>query len=339
MKESVFQGRSLLAEKDFTKEELQYLIDFSEHLKDLKKRGIPHHYLEGKNIALLFEKTSTRTRSAFTTAAIDLGAHPEYLGANDIQLGKKESTEDTAKVLGRMFDGIEFRGFSQKMVEELAEFSGVPVWNGLTDEWHPTQMIADFLTIQENFGTVEGITVAYCGDGRNNMANSLLVTGAILGANMRIVAPKELQPEEEIVKMAEGFAEKSGAQLMITDDVDKGVDGADVLYSDVWVSMGEEDKFEERIKLLKPYQINMEMVKKTHNTDRLIFLHCLPAFHDTNTVYGEQMKERFGITEMEVTDEVFRSKYARQFDQAENRMHSIKAIMAATLGNLFIPRV
>ena len=339
MKESVFQGRSLLAEKDFTKEELQYLIDFSEHLKDLKKRGIPHHYLEGKNIALLFEKTSTRTRSAFTTAAIDLGAHPEYLGANDIQLGKKESTEDTAKVLGRMFDGIEFRGFSQKMVEELAEFSGVPVWNGLTDEWHPTQMIADFLTIQENFGTVEGITVAYCGDGRNNMANSLLVTGAILGANMRIVAPKELQPEEEIVKMAEGFAEKSGAQLMITDDVDKGVDGADVLYSDVWVSMGEEDKFEERIKLLKPYQINMEMVEKTHNTDRLIFLHCLPAFHDTNTVYGEQMKERFGINEMEVTDEVFRSKYARQFDQAENRMHSIKAIMAATLGNLFIPRV
>lgn len=339
MKESVFQGRSLLVEKDFTKEELQYLIDFSEHLKDLKKRGIPHHYLEGKNIALLFEKTSTRTRAAFTTAAIDLGAHPEYLGANDIQLGKKESTEDTAKVLGRMFDGIEFRGFSQKMVEELAEFSGVPVWNGLTDEWHPTQMIADFLTIQENFGTVEGITVAYCGDGRNNMANSLLVTGAILGANMRIVAPKELQPEEEIVKMAEEFAAKSGAQLMITDDVDKGVDGADVLYSDVWVSMGEEDKFEERIKLLKPYQINMEMIEKTHNTDRLIFLHCLPAFHDTNTIYGEQMKERFGITEMEVTDEVFRSKYARQFDQAENRMHSIKAIMAATLGNLFIPRV
>ena len=339
MKESVFQGRSLLAEKDFTKEELQYLIDFSEHLKDLKKRGIPHHYLEGKNIALLFEKTSTRTRAAFTTAAIDLGAHPEYLGANDIQLGKKESTEDTAKVLGRMFDGIEFRGFSQKMVEELAEFSGVPVWNGLTDEWHPTQMIADFLTIQENFGTVEGITVAYCGDGRNNMANSLLVTGAILGANMRIVAPKELQPEEEIVKMAEEFAAKSGSQLMITDDVDKGVDGADVLYSDVWVSMGEEDKFEERIKLLKPYQINMEMIEKTHNTDRLIFLHCLPAFHDTNTIYGEQMKERFGITEMEVTDEVFRSKYARQFDQAENRMHSIKAIMAVTAGDLFIPKV
>lgn len=336
---SVFQGRSFLAEKDFTRAELEYLIGLSAHLKDLKKRNIEHHYLAGKNIALLFEKTSTRTRSAFTAAAIDLGAHPEYLGANDIQLGKKESTEDTAKVLGSMFDGIEFRGFSQKMVEELAEFSGVPVWNGLTDEWHPTQMIADFLTIQENFGKVEGITVAYCGDGRNNMANSLLVTGAILGTNMRIVAPKELQPEEEIVKLAEGFAAKSGAKLMITDDVDKGVDGVDVLYSDVWVSMGEEDKFEERIKLLKPYQINMEMVEKTHNTDRLIFLHCLPAFHDTNTVYGEQMKERFGITEMEVTDEVFRSKYARQFEQAENRMHSIKAIMAATLGNLFIPRV
>lgn len=339
MKQSVFQGRSLLAEKDFTKDELQYLIDLSEHLKDLKKRNIPHHYLEGKNIALLFEKTSTRTRAAFTTAAIDLGAHPEYLGANDIQLGKKESTEDTAKVLGRMFDGIEFRGFSQQKVEDLAKYAGVPVWNGLTDEWHPTQMIADFLTIQENFGKVEGITVAYCGDGRNNMANSLLVTAAILGTNMRIVSPKELHPDPEIVKMAEKFAEKSGAKLMITDDVAKGVDGADVLYTDVWVSMGEEDKFEERIKLLQPYQVNMDMVEKTHNTENLIFLHCLPAFHDINTTYGQQMYEKFGVKEMEVTDEVFNSKYARQFDQAENRMHSIKAIMAATLGNLFIPKV
>lgn len=339
MKQSVFQGRSLLAEKDFTKDELQYLIDLSEHLKDLKKRNIPHHYLEGKNIALLFEKTSTRTRAAFTTAAIDLGAHPEYLGANDIQLGKKESTEDTAKVLGRMFDGIEFRGFSQQKVEDLAKYAGVPVWNGLTDEWHPTQMIADFLTIQENFGKVEGITVAYCGDGRNNMANSLLVTAAILGTNMRIVSPKELYPNPEIVKMAEKFAEKSGAKLMITDDVAKGVDGADVLYTDVWVSMGEEDKFEERIKLLQPYQVNMDMVEKTHNTENLIFLHCLPAFHDINTTYGQQMYEKFGVKEMEVTDEVFNSKYARQFDQAENRMHSIKAIMAATLGNLFIPKV
>lgn len=334
---NVFQGRSLLAEKDFTKEELMYLIDFSLHLKDMKKKGIPHHYLEGKNIALLFEKASTRTRSAFTTASIDLGAHPEYLGKDDIQLGKKESVEDTAKVLGSMFDGIEFRGFKQSSVEQLAEYAGVPVWNGLTDEWHPTQMIADFLTIKENFGHVEGITLAYAGDGRNNMANSLLVTGAILGANIRIVTPKELFPEQEIVDMAENFAKESGSKLMITDDVKKGVKDADVLYTDVWVSMGEEDKFEERVNLLKPYQINMDMIKATGKDD-VILLHCLPAFHDTKTEYGQMVKERFGISEMEVTDEVFRSKYARQFDQAENRMHSIKAIMAATLGNLFIPK-
>ncbi|WP_192988209.1 ornithine carbamoyltransferase [Carnobacterium mobile] len=338
MTTSKFQGRSLLAEKDFTKEELMYLIDFSEHLKDLKKRGIPHRYLEGKNIALLFEKSSTRTRSAFTVASIDLGAHPEYLGKDDIQLGKKESVEDTARVLGSMFDGIEFRGFKQSNVEKLAEFSGVPVWNGLTDEWHPTQMIADFLTIKENFGHVEGVTLAYVGDGRNNMANSLLVTGAILGANIRIVSPKALFPDQEIIDMAQEFAEKSGSKLMITDDVQEGVKDADVLYTDVWVSMGEEDKFEERVNLLKPYQINMDMIKATGKED-VILLHCLPAFHDTNTEYGEMVKERFGISEMEVTDEVFRSSHARQFDQAENRMHSIKAIMAATMGNLFIPKV
>ncbi|MGX6962580.1 ornithine carbamoyltransferase [Vagococcus xieshaowenii] len=337
---SVFQGRSLLAEKDFTRSELEYLIDFSIHLKELKKHNIPHRYLEGKNIALLFEKTSTRTRSAFTTASVDLGAHPEYLGANDIQLGKKETTEDTAKVLGSMFDGIEFRGFSQKMVEELSEFSGVPVWNGLTDEWHPTQMIADFMTIKENFGSLENVTLVYVGDGRNNMANSLLVTGAILGVNVRICAPQALFPEQEIVDYAEGFAAESGAELMITDNVEEGVKGANVLYTDVWVSMGEEDKFEERVKMLQPYQLNMEMINKTGNqeTDRLIVLHCLPAFHDTNTQYGKMVEEQFGVKEMEITDEVFRSKYARQFEEAENRMHSIKAIMAATLGNLFIPR-
>lgn len=334
---NIFQGRSLLAEKDFTKEELMYLIDFSLHLKEMKKKGIPHHYLEGKNIALLFEKSSTRTRSAFTTASIDLGAHPEYLGKDDIQLGKKESVEDTAKVLGGMFDGIEFRGFKQSNVEKLAKFSGVPVWNGLTDEWHPTQMIADFLTIKENFGKVEGITLAYAGDGRNNMANSLLVTGAILGANIRIVTPKELFPEQDIIDMAEKFAKESGSKLLITDDVKEGVKDADVLYTDVWVSMGEEDKFEERVNLLKPYQINMDMVKAT-GKENMIVLHCLPAFHDTETDYGQMVKERFGISEMEITDEVFRSKYGRQFDQAENRMHSIKAIMAATLGNLFIPK-
>ncbi|MCF1616491.1 ornithine carbamoyltransferase [Tetragenococcus koreensis] len=337
---SVFQGRSLLAEKDFTRGELEYLIDLSLHLKDLKKRGVPHHYLEGKNIALLFEKNSTRTRSAFTTAAIDLGAHPEFLGANDIQLGKKESVEDTAIVLGSMFDGIEFRGFSQETVEELAEYSGVPVWNGLTDQWHPTQMIADFMTVKETFGRLEDITLVYVGDGRNNMANSLLVTGAILGVNVRICAPKELSPTQEVVDYAEKFAKESGAQLMVTDDVEKGVKDANVLYTDVWVSMGEEDKFEERVNLLKPYQINMDMVKKTGNQDdNLIILHCLPAFHDTKTQYGKMVSEKFGIDEMEITDEAFRSKHARQFEEAENRMHSIKAIMAATLGNLFIPRV
>lgn len=336
--ENVFYGRSLLAEKDFTKEELMYLIDFAAHLKDLKKKNISHRYLEGKNIALLFEKSSTRTRSAFTVASIDLGAHPEYLGKDDIQLGKKESVEDTAKVLGGMFDGIEFRGFKQSNVESLAEHAGVPVWNGLTDEWHPTQMLADFLTIKEHFGTLEGKTLAYAGDGRNNMANSLLVTGAILGVNIRIVSPKELFPEQEIVEMGRKFAEKSGADIVVTDNVEEGVKGADVLYTDVWVSMGEEDKFEERINLLKDYQVNMDMVKKTGNDD-VIFLHCLPAFHDTETDYGQDVKEKFGIEQMEVTDEVFRSDFALQFEQAENRMHSIKAVMAATLGNVFIPKV
>ncbi|GMA07910.1 ornithine carbamoyltransferase, catabolic [Tetragenococcus halophilus subsp. flandriensis] len=337
---SVFQGRSLLAEKDFTRGELEYLIDLSLHLKDLKKRGVPHHYLEGKNIALLFEKNSTRTRSAFTTAAIDLGAHPEFLGANDIQLGKKESVEDTAIVLGSMFDGIEFRGFSQETVEELAEHSGVPVWNGLTDQWHPTQMIADFMTVKEAFGRLKDITLVYVGDGRNNMANSLLVTGAILGVNVRICSPKKLSPTQEVVDYAEKFAKESGAQLMVTDDVTEGVKDANVLYTDVWVSMGEEDKFEERVNLLKPYQVNMDMIQKTGNQDNnLILLHCLPAFHDTKTQYGKMVSDDYGIDEMEITDEAFRSRYARQFEEAENRMHSIKAIMAATLGDLFIPRV
>lgn len=336
---SIFQGRSLLAEKDFTPAELQYLIDFGLHLKTLQHKNIPHRYLEGKNIALLFEKTSTRTRSAFTTAAIELGAHPEYLGANDIQLGKKESVEDTAIVLGRMFDGIEFRGFKQSDVEALAKYSGVPVWNGLTDQWHPTQMIADFMTVKENFGHLRGLTLAFVGDGRNNMANSLLVTGAMLGVNIHIVAPEELHPSQEVVDLANGFAAKSGAKLLVTADINEGVKGANVIYTDVWVSMGESD-WENRVKLLKPYQVNMEMMKKTGNADgKLIFMHCLPAFHDTNTEYGQDVEKNYGITEMEVTDEVFRSKYARQWEEAENRKHSIKAIMAATLGNLFIPAV
>ena len=335
---SVFKGRSFLAEKDFTKEELQYLIDFSQHLKEMKANNQPHRYLEGKNIALLFEKNSTRTRAAFTVAAVDLGAHPEFLGANDLQLGSKESVEDTAKVFGRMFDGIEFRGFSQQVVEDLANYSGVPVWNGLTDEWHPTQMIADFLTIQENFGELTGLTIAYCGDGRNNVANSLLVTSAILGVNIHVVTPKVLQPEATIIAQAQAYAKQSGAKILVTDDVDQGVLGADVVYTDVWVSMGEEEKFQERIEQLLPYQVNQSLMKKTQN-DQVIFMHCLPAFHDDQTTYGKKAAQAYGISEMEVTDEVFRSKYARQFDQAENRLHSIKAIMAVTAGDLFIPKV
>lgn len=335
---SVFKGRSFLAEKDFTKEELQYLIDFSQHLKGMKANNQPHRYLDGKNIALLFEKNSTRTRAAFTVAAVDLGAYPEFLGANDIQLGSKESVEDTAKVFGRMFDGIEFRGFSQQVVEDLANYSGVPVWNGLTDEWHPTQMIADFLTIQENFGELTGLTIAYCGDGRNNVANSLLVTSAILGVNIHVVTPKALQPEATIIAQAQAYAKQSGAKILVTDDVDQGVLGADVVYTDVWVSMGEEEKFQERIEQLLPYQVNQSLMEKTQN-DQVIFMHCLPAFHDDQTTYVKKAAQAYGISEMEVTDEVFRSKYARQFDQAENRLHSIKAIMAVTAGDLFIPKV
>jgi ornithine carbamoyltransferase len=284
---SVFKGRSFLAEKDFTKEELQYLIDFSQHLKGMKANNQPHRYLEGKNIALLFEKNSTRTRAAFTVAAVDLGAHPEFLGANDIQLGSKESVEDTAKVFGRMFDGIEFRGFSQQVVEDLANYSGVPVWNGLTDDWHPTQMIADFLTIQENFGELTGLTIAYCGDGRNNVANSLLVTSAILGVNIHVVTPKALQPEANIIEQAQAYAQHSGAKILVTDDVDQGVLGADVVYTDVWVSMGEEEKFQERIEQLLPYQVNQSLMEKTQN-DQVIFMHCLPAFHDEQTIYGKK---------------------------------------------------
>lgn len=336
---SVFQGRSLLAEKDFTPAEINYLVDFGLHLKALKQQNIPHHYLEGKNIALLFAKTSTRTRAAFTTAAIDLGAHPEYLGANDIQLGIKESTEDTARVLGSMFDAIERRGFSQKEVEDLAKYSGVPVWNGLTDDWHPTQMIADYMTIKEEFGYLKGLKLAYVGDGRNNMANSLIVTGAMLGVSVTIVAPESLQPSEEVMEIARKFAAESGAKPETTADIEAGVKGANIIYSDVWVSMGESN-WEERVELLTPYRITMDMMKLTGTPDEeLIFMHCLPAFHDTETEYGKEIKEEYGLTEMEVTDEVFRSKYARQFEEAENRMHSIKAIMAATLGNLFIPDV
>ena len=335
---SHFQGKSFLKESDFTKKELETLIDLAAHFKYLKQHNIQHHYLQGKNIALLFEKSSTRTRSSFTVAANDLGAHAEFLGKNDIQFGKKESLEDTAKVFGRMYDGIEYRGFSQNVVEGLAKYSGVPVWNGLTDEWHPTQMLADFLTIKEQFKRLEGVTLAYMGDGRNNVANSLLVTGAILGVNIHIVAPKSLQPTAEIQSLAAQKATVSGANLLVTDDVAKGVAGVDVLYTDVWASMGEEETFEARIKLLTPYQINTQLVAMTHNDD-VIVLHDLPAFHDLNTTMSQEIYDKFGISEMEITDEVFHAAYAHQFEQAENRLHTIKAVMAATLGNMFIPEI
>ena len=330
-----FQGRSFLKEVDFTKEELTYLIDFAIHLKQLKKKNIPHEYLKGQNIALLFEKSSTRTRAAFTVAANDLGAAPEFLGASDIQLGRKESVADTAKVLGSMFDGIQYRGFSQEAVEELAKYAGVPVWNGLTDKWHPTQMIADFMTIKEEFGSLEDLNLVYVGDGRNNMANSLLVTGAILGVNVTIAAPESLFPEQAVLEKAKELAKDSNTEIQCNTDAKDTVQYADVIYTDVWVSMGEEDQFEERIHLLKDYQVNQELLNNSQQD--YIFLHCLPAFHDTQTQYGREVAEKFGLDEMEVTDEVFNADYAKQFEQAENRMHSIKAIMAATNGNLFLP--
>ena len=332
----MFQGRSFLKEIDFTQKELMYLIGLTGHLKKLKQQNIPHEYLKNKNIALLFEKTSTRTRSAFTVAANDLGANPEFLGKDDIQLGHKESTEDTAKILGSMFDGIEFRGFEQAVVEDLAKYSGVPVWNGLTDLWHPTQMIADYFTILEHFGSLENKTLAYVGDGRNNVANSLLVTGAILGVDVHIVSPKALQAESEILTIAQNYASKSGSTILVTDDVAVGVKGADVLYTDVWVSMGEAVDFKARIDLLLPYQINAKLVAQTGN-DETIILHCLPAFHDTATKTGKELAEKYGYTELEITDEIFRNEQSLVFTQGENRMHSIKAIMAATLGNLYIP--
>lgn len=306
------------------------MLDLSQQLKAQKYAGVLPKLLEGKNIALLFEKPSTRTRCAFVVACVDLGAHPEYLGKDDIQLGKKESVADTAKVLGRMFDGIEFRGFKHETVEELAKHAGVPVWNGLTDKYHPTQILADFLTIREHFGRLRGIKMAYVGDGRNNMGNTLLIGCAKMGMDFRIVAPESLWPEEELVKSAREIAEETGASLTLTEEIDQGVQGVDVIYTDVWVSMGEEDQFAERIRLLKPYQVNMEMIRKTGNED-VIFLHCLPSFHNLETEIGRRIYEKYGLKEMEVTDEVFQSKHSLVFDQAENRLHTIKAVMVATL--------
>lgn len=340
MTTSVFQGRSILAETDLSPQEMHYLVEFAEHLKDLQKQGIPHRYLEGKNIALLFEKASTRTRSAFVTAANELGAHPDYLGKDDIHLGTKESVADTAKVLGRMFDGIEFRGYKQETVAQLAQYSEVPVWNGLTDKWHPTQTIADLMTIKENFGHLKGIKLAYLGDGRNNVAHSLLIGCAMVGIDVAIVSPTELFPDDDIISLARKYAAQSGATVKITAEIATGVAEANVIYTDVWVSMGESN-WTQRIELLLPYQVNLKLLQRTGNMggDNLIFLHCLPAFHDTQTQIGEELMQKYHLSELEVTDEVFQSRYARQFDQAENRKHGIKAMMAATLGNLYIPGV
>ncbi len=322
------RGRSLLTLKDFTPDEIKYLLDLSKDLKAKKRMGLTGELLKGKNIVLIFEKTSTRTRCAFEVAAYDEGAHVTFLTQS--QMGKKESIEDTARVLGRFYDGIEFRGFKQETVETLAKYSGVPVWNGLTDEDHPTQVLADFMTVEENFDKpLNKIKFVYIGDGRNNVANALMIGAAKLGMDFVIVSPKELFPSEKLLKEMREEAQKNNAKISISDDLD-AVEGADVIYTDVWISMGEEDKIEERIKLLKPYQVNMDLIKKTNNPD-VIFLHCLPSFHDTKTDMGYDVYKKYGLPEMEVTDEVFESKYSKVFDEAENRMHTIKAVMVATL--------
>lgn len=324
------KGRSLLTLGDYSASEIRLLLDTAREYKRLKYAGIAHRIHEGKNIALLFEKPSTRTRCAFTVAANDLGIAPEYLGKDDIQLGKKETTEDTAKVLGRMFDGIEFRGFKHETVEDLAKYAGVPVWNGLTDKFHPTQILADFLTIEEHVGRLKGVKFVYVGDGRNNMANSLMIGSAIMGLDFRILAPRELFPEQEIVDWAHHLGRDSGGAITLTDNFEEALHGAEVIYTDVWVSMGEEDKFVERINQLRHFQVNRDMLNLTGNSE-VKFMHCLPAFHDALTVTGQHVQEEFGLDAMEVSDEVFRSANSVVFDQAENRMHTIKALIALTL--------
>lgn len=326
------KGRNFLTLKDFTPGEIEYLLKLSKDLKNKKRVGGKEKLLEGKNIVLLFEKTSTRTRCAFEIAARDEGAGVTFLGTSSSQIGKKESIEDTAKVLGRMFDGIEFRGYKQETVEILADNAGVPVWNGLTDMYHPTQILADFLTIQEHVHKpLNKVKFVYVGDARNNMANSLMIGGVKMGMDFVALSPKELFPDKNLVEEMQGVAKETGASITITENIEEAVKNADVIYTDVWVSMGEEDQFESRIKLLKDYQVNMDMIEKSNNPD-IIFMHCLPAFHDLNTKIGMEVYEKFGLKEMEVTDEVFRSKYSVVFDEAENRLHTIKAVMVATMG-------
>lgn len=326
------KGRNFLKLMDYTPDEIRYLIDLSAELKEQKKQGILHNSLVGKNIALIFEKTSTRTRCSFEVAAHDLGMHVTYLDPSGSQIGKKESIPDTARVLGRMFDGIEYRGYGQEIVEELAKYAGVPVWNGLTNEFHPTQMIADMLTVREHLGHLEGVKFVYMGDARYNMGNSLMVTCAKLGMHFVACTSPKYFPNPELVAYCEGVAKETGATITLTDNVEAATQDADVLYTDVWVSMGEpEEVWAERIKELSPYQVNAKAFENAKDT--AIFMHCLPAFHDLKTTIGQQVYEKFGLAELEVTDEVFEGPRSVVFDEAENRMHSIKAIMKATLGD------
>ena len=325
------KGRNFLKLMDFTPEEITYMIDLAADLKAKKKQGIPHDSLTGKNIALIFEKTSTRTRCSFEVAAHDLGMHVTYLDPSGSQIGKKESIPDTARVLGRMFDGIEYRGYGQDIVEELAKYAGVPVWNGLTNEFHPTQMLADMLTIREHLGRLKGVRLVYMGDARYNMGNSLMVTCAKLGMDFVACTSKKYFPDAKLVEYCEGVAKETGASITLTEDVKEGTKDADVIYTDVWVSMGEPDEvWEERIKDLTPYKVTADVMKNAG--EKAIFLHCLPAFHDLKTKIGKEMGERFNLTDMEVTDEVFESAQSHVFDEAENRLHAQKAVMALLMG-------
>ena len=324
-------GRHFLKLLDFTPEEITYMLDVAADLKEKKKKGIPTDIHRGKNVALIFEKTSTRTRCSFEVAAHDLGMGTTYLDPTGSQIGKKESIADTARVLGRMYEGIEYRGFEQNIVDELAKYAGVPVWNGLTNEFHPTQMLADLLTIREHFGHLKGIQLTYMGDARYNMGNSLMVACAKMGMHFTACTTKKYFPAEELVKTCEEIAAQTGGSVTLTEDVEAGAAGADVIYTDVWVSMGEPaEVWKERLHDLMPYQVNKKVMD--YAGENAVFMHCLPAFHDLNTKIGREISEQYGINEMEVTDEVFESSQSIVFDEAENRMHTIKAVMAVTLG-------
>ncbi len=327
------RNRNFVKLLDFTPQEIKFLLDLSADLKKAKYAGTEQQLLKGKNVVLLFAKDSTRTRCAFEVAALDQGAGVTFLGPSGSQMGKKESMKDTARVLGRMYDGIEYRGFGQEIVEELGKYAGVPVWNGLTNEYHPTQILADFLTMQEHSDKpLSQVSFAYLGDARNNMGNSLMVGAAKMGMDFRAVAPKEMHPTDELVAMCQEIAKETGAKITVTDNVDEGVKGVDFLYTDVWVSMGEpEEEWKRRIAMMQPYQVNMDMIKKTGNSN-VKFMHCLPAFHNRETTVGEEIYQKYGVGELEVSEEVFESAHSIVFDEAENRLHTIKAVMVATLG-------